>query len=75
MCARSASSLARLAEVAMFVLLGVALAQVPLQGALLDGAVLTLVLVLVIRPGIAYPAAAGVPVLARGGACSRAQVG
>ncbi len=48
--------LGAVAEIAMFVLLGVALAQVPLQGALVDAAVLTLVLVLVIRPGIAYPA-------------------
>jgi cell volume regulation protein A len=48
--------LASLAEIAMFVLLGVALAQVPLQGALVDAAVLTLVLVLVIRPALVYPA-------------------
>ncbi len=48
--------LGSLAEIAMFVLLGVALAQVPLQGALTDAAVLTAVLVLLIRPGIAYPA-------------------
>jgi cell volume regulation protein A len=47
--------LASLAEIAMFVLLGVALAQVPLQGALLDAAALTLVLVLLIRPLVVYP--------------------
>ena len=48
--------LASLAEIAMFVLLGVALAQVPLRGALLDAAVLTVVLVFVIRPAVVYPA-------------------
>ncbi|HET6172850.1 MAG TPA: cation:proton antiporter [Gaiellales bacterium] len=48
--------LASLAEIAMFVLLGVALAQVPLRGSLLDAAVLTLALVLVIRPALVYPA-------------------
>jgi cell volume regulation protein A len=48
--------LASLAEIAMFVLLGVALAQVPLRAELVDGAVLTLVLVLVIRPALVYPA-------------------
>jgi potassium/hydrogen antiporter len=47
--------LASLAEIAMFVLLGVALAQVPLRGALADAAVLTLVLVLLIRPAFVYP--------------------
>jgi potassium/hydrogen antiporter len=48
--------LASLAEIAMFVLLGVALAQVPLRGALVDAVVLTLVLVFVIRPAVVYPA-------------------
>jgi cell volume regulation protein A len=48
--------LASLAEIAMFVLLGVALAQVPLRGSVVDAAVLTLVLVLVIRPAFVYPA-------------------
>ena len=47
--------LASLAEIAMFVLLGVALADVPLRHALLDAAVLTLVLVVVIRPVVVYP--------------------
>jgi cell volume regulation protein A len=47
--------LGSLAEIAMFVLLGVALARVPLQGALVDAAVLTLVLVFLIRPLVAYP--------------------
>jgi cell volume regulation protein A len=47
--------LASLAEIAMFVLLGVALAQVSLQGSLVDAAVLTLALVLVIRPAFVYP--------------------
>jgi potassium/hydrogen antiporter len=47
--------LSSLAEIAMFVLLGVALAQVPLHGVLLDAAGLTLVLVLVIRPVVVYP--------------------
>ena len=48
--------LASLAEIAMFVLLGVALAQVPLRGALFDAVVLALVLVVVIRPLLVYPA-------------------
>jgi potassium/hydrogen antiporter len=47
--------LASLAEIAMFVLLGVALAQVPLRGELADAALLTLVLVFAIRPAIVYP--------------------
>ena len=47
--------LASLAEIAMFVLLGVALAQVSLQGSLVDAAVLTLALVLLIRPAFVYP--------------------
>jgi cell volume regulation protein A len=47
--------LASLAEIAMFVLLGVALAQVPLRGAILEAAALTLVLVCVIRPVFTYP--------------------
>ncbi len=48
--------LASLAEIAMFVLLGVALAQVPLQGRLLEAAALTVVLVVAIRPALVYPA-------------------
>src|SRR5262249_36598624 len=48
--------LAALAEVAMFVLLGVALARVPLRGFLLDATVIALVLVVVIRPLVVYPA-------------------
>jgi cell volume regulation protein A len=47
--------LASLAEIAMFVLLGVALSQVPLRGAVVDAAALTLVLVFVIRPVFTYP--------------------
>ena len=47
--------LASLAEIAMFVLLGVALAQVPLRGAIVDAAVLTLLLVFLIRPVFTYP--------------------
>jgi potassium/hydrogen antiporter len=49
------AQLASLAEIAMFVLLGVALAQVPLRDELLDGALLTLVLVFAIRPAFTYP--------------------
>jgi cell volume regulation protein A len=47
--------LAALAEVAMFVLLGVALARVPLRDSVLDATALALVLVLVIRPLVVYP--------------------
>jgi cell volume regulation protein A len=47
--------LASLAEIAMFVLLGVALTQVPLQGRLVEAAVLTLAVVVVIRPALVYP--------------------
>jgi potassium/hydrogen antiporter len=47
---------ASLAEIAMFVLLGVALAQVPLQARLLEAATLTVVLVVAIRPVLVYPA-------------------
>jgi cell volume regulation protein A len=47
--------LASLAEIAMFVLLGVALARVPLRGEFLDAALLTLALVFVIRPAVVYP--------------------
>jgi cell volume regulation protein A len=47
--------LASLAEIAMFVLLGVALAQVPLQGRLLEAAALTVALVVLIRPVCVYP--------------------
>ena len=48
--------LASQAEIAMFVLLGVALAQVPLRHALLDAALLTVALVVVVRPLLVYPA-------------------
>jgi cell volume regulation protein A len=48
--------LSSLAEIAMFVLLGVALAQVPLRHALLDAVIVTAVLVLVVRPLVVYPA-------------------
>jgi cell volume regulation protein A len=48
--------LASLAEIAMFVLLGVALAQVPLRHELFDALLLTVVLVLIVRPLIVYPA-------------------
>jgi cell volume regulation protein A len=47
---------ASLAEIAMFVLLGVALTQVPLEARLLEAAILTAVLVFVIRPALVYPA-------------------
>ena len=47
--------LASLAEIAMFVLLGVALTQVPLRGRLVEAAVLTLAVVVVIRPALVYP--------------------
>jgi cell volume regulation protein A len=48
--------LSSLAEIAMFVMLGVALAQVPLRHALLDAALLTIVIVAVVRPVLVYPA-------------------
>jgi cell volume regulation protein A len=51
--------LSSLAEIAMFVLLGVALAQVPLRHAVLDAALLTVALVLVVRPLLVYPALRG----------------
>jgi cell volume regulation protein A len=47
---------ASLAEIAMFVLLGVALTQVPLQGRIVEALVLTAAIVLVIRPALVYPA-------------------
>jgi potassium/hydrogen antiporter len=47
--------LSSLAEVGMFVLLGVALMTIPLRGSLADAAVLTALLVLVIRPLVAGP--------------------
>ena len=47
--------LASLAEIAMFVLLGVALARVPLRGEFVDAALLTVALVFVIRPAVVYP--------------------
>jgi cell volume regulation protein A len=48
--------LSALAEIAMFVLLGVALAQVPLRHAVLDATLLTIALVVVVRPLLVYPA-------------------
>jgi cell volume regulation protein A len=47
--------LSSLAEVGMFVLLGVALMTIPLRGSLADAAVLAVLLVLVIRPLVAGP--------------------
>jgi cell volume regulation protein A len=47
--------LASLAEIAMFVLLGVALAQVPLQGRLVEAGALTVAVVFLIRPLCVYP--------------------
>jgi potassium/hydrogen antiporter len=47
--------LSSLAEIALFVLLGVALTQVPLQARLVEAVVLTVVLVFVIRPALVYP--------------------
>ncbi len=47
--------LSALAEIAMFVMLGVALAQVPLRHALVDAALVTVALVAVVRPLIVYP--------------------
>jgi potassium/hydrogen antiporter len=47
---------ASLAEIAMFVLLGVALTQVPLQGRIVEALALTAVIAVVIRPAIVYPA-------------------
>ena len=58
--------LASLAEIAMFVLLGVALAQVPLRHALFDAALLTLALVVVVRPLLVYPALRALRVRRRG---------
>ena len=49
------SELAHLGEVAMFVLLGVAITSVDLGAVALDGAVLALAIMVVIRPVIAYP--------------------
>lgn len=46
--------LTSLAEIAMFVLLGVGLARVSLSGSLLDAVVLVLVLVLLIRPAVVF---------------------
>ena len=48
--------LASLAEISMFLLLGVALAQVPLRDAVVDALVMTIVVVLVVRPLLVYPA-------------------
>jgi cell volume regulation protein A len=47
--------LSSLAEVGMFVLLGVALMTIPLRGSLADAAVIAALLVLVIRPLVAGP--------------------
>ncbi len=48
--------LASLAEISMFLLLGVALAQVPLRDSVVDALVMTFVVVLVVRPLLVYPA-------------------
>ena len=48
--------LASLAEISMFLLLGVALAQVPLRDSLVDALLMTFVVVLVVRPLLVYPA-------------------
>ena len=48
--------LASLAEIAMFVLLGVALAQVALRSVLFDAIVLALVIAVAVRPLVVYPA-------------------
>jgi potassium/hydrogen antiporter len=53
--ARLHDQLSSLAEVGMFVLLGVALMTIPLRGSILDAAVIGALLVLVIRPVVAGP--------------------
>jgi cell volume regulation protein A len=53
--ARLHDQLASLAQVAMFVLLGVALMTIPLRGSLVDAALITAFLVLLIRPIVAGP--------------------
>jgi cell volume regulation protein A len=53
--ARLHDQLSSLAEVAMFVLLGVALMTIPLRGSFVDAAVIGALLVLVIRPVVAGP--------------------
>jgi potassium/hydrogen antiporter len=58
--------LASLAQVAMFVLLGVALMTIPLRGSLVDAVLITAILVLVIRPLVAGPVL-GAAGLGRGG--------
>jgi cell volume regulation protein A len=52
---RLQDQLSSLAEVGMFVLLGVALMTIPLRGSLADAAVIAVLLVLVIRPIVAGP--------------------
>jgi potassium/hydrogen antiporter len=49
------AELAHLGEVAMFVLLGVAMTQVPYDGVLFDGFVVGVLILVVLRPLIAYP--------------------
>lgn len=49
------SELAHLGEVAMFVLLGVAVTKVDLGNAALDGLVLAVAIMLVLRPVLTYP--------------------
>ncbi|MDP9256983.1 MAG: cation:proton antiporter [Actinomycetota bacterium] len=49
------SELASLAEIAMFVLLGVALATISIASVLADGLMLAAVLVFVVRPIVAFP--------------------
>jgi potassium/hydrogen antiporter len=53
--ARLHDQLSSLAEVGMFVLLGVALMTIPLRGSIVDAAVIGALLVLVIRPVVAGP--------------------
>lgn len=49
------AELASLAEISMFVLLGVALASVSIASVLVDGLILAAVLVLLVRPAIVFP--------------------
>jgi cell volume regulation protein A len=53
------SELAHLGEVAMFVLLGVAITRVDLGSALVDGALLALAIMVVIRPLLTFPTLRG----------------
>jgi potassium/hydrogen antiporter len=49
------AELASLAEIAMFVLLGVVLATVDISVVLLDGLILAIVLVVLVRPAVCFP--------------------